>query len=357
MKRALSNGLVLFMLSGVAPLMSAPLSEAELNAAIKESIAKGGGEIVLPPGTIAIEKGLRFENAKNLRILGSPGDVTVLKLPPIAYAITREPAAVGADRILVAKQQGFRPGMTLHIETEGEIDSFTKQPKPYVLAKIKAMEEGVLILEQGLRFPVPAETLIRDPHAPNLIEIREGCDSIHLENLVIDGGRVNGDPPVRTHAQLCGVFVQGRYSYEMGPTGPKPSQISLVNCLVRNCHGRGVALYSAENCEIRGNRFHDLSDEAIDLDHFAVRIRVIDNEIRRAPIGIEMNDASDCLIEGNRVYDCRGALHLWQFCKLPGLNEGNRIVRNRFEGFRGKAIQIQEHLTKNTVEENVALGQ
>jgi hypothetical protein len=81
MKRALSNGLVLFMLSGVAPLMSAPLSEAELNAAIKESIAKGGGEIVLPPGTIAIEKGLRFENAKNLRILGSPGDVTVLKLP------------------------------------------------------------------------------------------------------------------------------------------------------------------------------------------------------------------------------------------------------------------------------------
>jgi parallel beta-helix repeat protein len=247
--------------------------------------------------------------------------------------------------------------MTLHIETEGEIDSFTKQPKPYVLAKIKAMEEGVLILEQGLRFPVPAETLIRDPHAPNLIEIREGCDSIHLENLVIDGGRVNGDPPVRTHAQLCGVFVQGRYSYEMGPTGPKPSQISLVNCLVRNCHGRGVALYSAENCEIRGNRFHDLSDEAIDLDHFAVRIRVIDNEIRRAPIGIEMNDASDCLIEGNRVYDCRGALHLWQFCKLPGLNEGNRIVRNRFEGFRGKAIQIQEHLTKNTVEENVALGQ
>ena len=338
-------------------LAAAPMSETDLATAIREAVAEGGGRIALPPGVIRIEKGLRLEEVRNLTLTGSPGDATVLQLPPLVYAISDGATAAGATRIAVSKCQGFRPGMKLHIETEGEIDAFTKQPKPYVLAEVKAVEDGGLVLAEGLKFPVPAGTLIRDPDAPNLIEIREGCEGIHLEKLVIDGGRVDGDPPLRAHAQLCGVFVQGKYSYEKGPTGPKPSKIALVNCLVRNCHGRGIALYSAEDCEILGNRFHDLSDEAIDLDHFAVRIRVVDNEIRRAPIGIEMNDASDCLIEGNRVHDCRSALHLWQFCKLPGLNEGNRIVGNRFEGFRGKAIQIQEHLTKNTVERNVAMGE
>lgn len=357
MRRNVLIPLLLIVLPWRGESAAAPMTESDLGAAIRDTVAKGGGRIVLPPGMIRIEKGLRLEEVRNLTLTGSPGDATILQLPPLVYAISKGATTVGAERISVSKMQGFRPGMQLHIETDGEIDAFTKQPKPYVLGKVKAVEDGKLVLAGGLKFPVPAGTLIRDPDAPNLIEIRGGCGGIRLENLVLDGGRVAGDPSVRAHAQLCGVFVQGPYSYEKGATGPKPSGIALVNSLVRNCHGRGIALYSAEDCEIRGNRFFDLSDEAIDLDHFAVRVRVTGNDIRRAFIGIEMNDASDCVIEDNRVQDCRTVLHLWQFCKLPGLNEGNRIVRNRFEGFRGKAIQIQEHLKNNTVGENVAVGE
>lgn len=357
MRRYALTFLLPVLLSGSDDTAAAPMTETDLGVAIRDAVAKGGGRIVLPPGVIRIEKGLRLEEVRNLTLKGSPGDATILQLPPLVYAISEGATEAGAERIAVSKMQGFRPGMRLHIEADGEIDAFTKQPKPYVLAKVKAVEDRGIVLAEELKYLVPAGTLIRDPDAPNLIEIRGGCEGIRLENLVIDGGRVAGDPPLRAHAQLCGVFVQGPYSYEKGPTGPKPSGVALVNSLVRNCHGRGIALYSAEDCEIRGNRFFDLSDEAIDLDHFAVRVSVIGNDIRRAFIGIEMNDASDCVIEDNRVQECRIALHLWQFCKLPGLNEGNRIVRNRFEGFRGKAIQIQEHLKNNTVDENVAVGE
>jgi parallel beta-helix repeat protein len=357
MRRKALIPLLLLLLPYRGESAAAPMTESELGAAIRETLAKCGGRILLPPGMIRIEKGPRFEEVGNLTLTGSPGDATILQLPPLAYAISEWATPAGAERIAVSKMQCFRPGMHLHIEAEGEIDAFTKEPKPYFLAKIEAVEDAGIVLDEGLKFPVPAGTLIRDPDAPNVVEIRRGCKGIRLENLVIDGGRVAGDPPLRAHAQLCGVFVQGSYSYEKGPTGPKPSRVALVDSLVRNCHGRGIALYSAEDCEIRGNRFHDLSDEAIDLDHFTVRVRVTGNKVRRAHIGIEMNDASDCVIEDNRVHDCRTALHLWQFCKLPGLNEGNHIVRNRFEGFRGKAIQIQEHLTGNTVGENFVLGE
>ncbi|MEQ1843428.1 MAG: right-handed parallel beta-helix repeat-containing protein, partial [Verrucomicrobiales bacterium] len=344
-------------LAGMGLVAADPLSEADLHATIRNAVARGGDEIALPPGIIRIEKGLRLKDVKNLTLTGSPGDTTILQLPPLVYAISESATLVGADRIAVTKLQGFGPGMRLHLETDGEVDPFTKKPRPYVIARVKTVEEGVLVLTEGLKFPVPTGTLIRDPDAPNLIEIREGCEGIRIENLVLDGGRIAGDPPLRAHVQLCGVLMQGRYSYEKGPTEARPSGLVLVNCLVRNCHGRGVALYSAQDCEIRGNRFFDISDEAIDLDHFTVRVQVVDNEVRHAFIGVEMNDASGCLIEGNRIFNCRTGLHLWQFCKLPGLNEGNRIVRNRFEGFRGKAIQIQEHLTRNTVAENFVVGE
>jgi Right handed beta helix region len=240
----------------------------------------------------------------------------------------------------------------LHIEADGEIDSFTKKPKPYVLAVVKAIEGNTILLKQPLKFPVPAKAFIRHADAPNLIEVRGASEGVRIEKLTLDGGRIDADPPVRGHAQLCGVFAAGPYSYEKGPTGPRVKDIAVARCIIRNCHGRGVALYSAEAPTVEDCTIMDTTDEAIDLDHFTIKAVVRHNHIARSLIGVELNDANDCIVSANEFRHCKTGINLWRWCKQPGLNEGNRIENNLFEDTAGNAIQIATGTARNSVIEN-----
>ncbi len=341
--------LVLFF----AVLQSArALPEAELQRFIDEAIKAGGGEVVIPPGVHLIERGLIVKDAKKLRIVGLDAENTVLQLPPVAYALAAGATAAGATTLPVKSQRGFKPGMRLKIEADGEFDSFTKKPRPYHLAIVKAVEKETIQLESALKFPVPDSTMIRHEDAPNLIEIRGASEDVLLEKLTLDGGRVEGDPPIRGHAQLCAVFASGAYSYEKGPTGPKVKKLGISRCFIQNCHGRGIALYSVEGAEIDGCTIRDTSDEAIDFDHFTVKSIATHNHIARSLIGVELNDATDCLVAGNEFLECGTGINLWRWCKLPGLNEGNLIVQNVFERTLGNAVQIATGTKSNTVAQN-----
>ncbi|MDB6004707.1 MAG: hypothetical protein JWR15_1694, partial [Prosthecobacter sp.] len=44
--------------------------------------------------------------------------------------------------------------------------------------------------------------------------------------------------------------------------------------------------------------------------------------------------------------------NLWRWCKLPGLNEGNMIVKNLFDHMQGNAVQIATGTKGNTVAQN-----
>lgn len=336
----------------LASLQSAQaLPEAEIQRYIDEAIKAGGGEVVIPPGVHLIEHGLRVKDAKKLRIIGLDAEDTILKLPPVAYALaTAVPA--GATAIPVKAQRGFKPGMRLKIEADSEIDSFTKKPKPYHLAIVKAVDQAAIQLDTPLKFPVPDGTMIRHEDAPNLIEVRGDSEDIRIEKLTLDGGRTEGDPPLRGHAQLCAVFATGKYSYEKGPTGPKVKKLAISRCFIQNCHGRGVALYSVEAAEIDGCTIRDTADEAIDFDHFTVKSVATHNHIARSLIGVELNDANDCLVAGNEFRDCGTGINLWRWCKHPGLNEGNLIVQNVFDHMHGNAIQIATGTKANTVAQN-----
>lgn len=348
-----STLLVLFF----AALQSArALPEAELQRYIDEAIQAGGGEVVIPPGVHLIEHGLRVKDAKKLRIIGLDAEETVLKLPPVAYALAAGATPTGATTIPVKSQRGFKPGMRLKIEADGELDSFTQKPKPYHLALVKTVENEAIQLEAPLKFPIPAGTLIRHEDAPNLIEIRGASEDVRIEKLTLDGGRVAGDPPIRGHAQLCAVFASGAYSYEKGPTGPQVKKLSISRCFIQNCHGRGIALYSVEGAEIDDCTIRDTSDEAIDFDHFTVKSIATHNHIARCHIGVELNDANDCLVAGNEFRECGTGINLWRWCKLPGLNEGNLIVRNVFERMQGNGVQIATGTKGNTVAQNEISG-
>ena len=342
--------LLVLIFAALQPARALP--EAELQRYIDEAIKAGGGEVVIPPGVHFIEHGLMVKDAKKLRIVGLDAEDTVLKLPPAAYALAAGTTAAEATMIPVKTQRGFKPGMRLKIEADGELDSFTRKPKPFHVATVKAVEKDAIQLEAALKFPVPDGTMIRHEDAPNLIEIRGASEEVRIEKLTLDGGRVEGDPPIRGHTQLCAVFASGAYSYEKGPTGPRVKKLSVSRCFIQNCHGRGIALYSVESAEIDDCTIRDTSDEAIDFDHFTVKSIATHNHVARCLIGVELNDATDCLVAGNEFRECGTGIHLWRWCKQPGLNEGNLIVQNVFERMLGNGVQIATGTKGNTVAQN-----
>jgi Right handed beta helix region len=323
------------------------LTEPELQTFIDEAIRSGGGEVMVPPGVHEIRKGLILKDAKKVRLVGYDNERSILRLPPLAYAQVDAAAKPGDQRLSIKSMNGITVGMQIQIEADGDQDSFTHKPKPYQLATIAAVEPAALLLTAALRQPVPAGTLARDAQAPNLIELRGACESITIDKLCLDGGRKPSDPPVRGHAQLCGVFAQSPYSYEKGPSGPLIKGLTVSRCIIQHCHGRGIALYAVDSAIIADCTIMDTTDEAIDLDHFTIKSIVRHNHIARSLVGVELNDANDCLISANEIRDCKTGIHMWQWSPQPNLNQGNRIVDNLIESIPAQAIQIQSGLKNN----------
>ncbi|MES2595460.1 MAG: right-handed parallel beta-helix repeat-containing protein [Verrucomicrobiota bacterium] len=323
---------------------------------IDEAIKAGGGVVSVPPGEHELPLGLLIKDAKKLALRGLEKERCILKLPRLAYAECAGAAVKGAAEIPVRAARGWKAGMRLHIEADGELDSFTKKPKPFVIAHIREVKEGVLMLKEALVFPVPEGAVIRDADAPNLIEIRGACEDLEIANLTLDGGRTADDSPVQGHAQLCAVFASGAYDYEKGPTGPKPKGVVVRDCIIQNCFGRGVAFYSVEKPEVLRCSFRDGCDEAVDFDHFTTGGKAIGNQIARCRIAFEMNDVNECLVEGNEARDCSIGVSLWRWCKQPGLNEANVIRNNSFVNTTGNAFQIGTGTARNLFEANEVDG-
>ena len=330
------------------------LTADELQNFINEAIkSEKGSEVVIPPGRHVLDHSLVIQNAKKLHLAGLDAEQTILQLPPLAFAELSEPAKAGDVLLRVRRHQSFKPGMRLHLEADAAVDDFTKKPKPYHLATLSKIEGNTLHLVKPLDFTAPAGTLIRDPDAANIFEIRGTTSEVRISKLTLDGGRVAGDPPVRGHVQLCGILAQGLYSYEKGPTGPLIKNLHIERCFIQNCHGRGIALYACEEALIENCTIRDTSDEAIDFDHFTTGSIARHNHIARSLVGVELNDASACRIEQNDFLACQTGINLWRWCKQPGLNETNIISGNQFEQTRGNAIQIASGTAENTVTGNV----
>jgi hypothetical protein len=330
------------------------LTADELQSFINDAVkSEKGSEVVIPPGRHVLDHSLVINSAKKLHIAGLDAEQTILQLPPLAFAELSEPAKAGDVLLRVKRHQSFKPGMRLHLEADGAVDTFTQKPKPYHLATMAKIEGNTLHLVKPLDFPAPAGTLIRDPDAANVFEIRGPTSEVRISKLTLDGGRVAGDPPVRGHVQLCGILAQGPYSYEKGPTGPLIKNLHIERCFIQNCHGRGIALYACEEALIENCTIRDTSDEAIDFDHFTTSSIARHNHIARSLVGVELNDATACLVEQNDFLACQTGINLWRWCKQPGLNETNVISGNQFEQTRGNAIQIASGTAKNTVTSNV----
>jgi hypothetical protein len=160
------------------------------------------------------------------------------------------------------------------------------------------------------------------------------------------------------HHLRSAIWFSARYSYDEGPIAPPSSNIAVRHCTIMNCYGRAVAFYHTTDSEVVGCRISAINDEAIDFDHFALRCRAIGNWIDGATIGLELNDASHCVVRHNTIQRVRIGAKIWWYSKFDpeGLNEHNVIEHNTIGPVEEKAIFIGRNCHNNRVAHNFLSG-
>ncbi|MCX7010904.1 MAG: right-handed parallel beta-helix repeat-containing protein [Kiritimatiellaeota bacterium] len=325
-----------------------------IQAAINQVLKQGGGEIVIDKGEYVIGASLKITAATNLTIRGKPG--AVLRLPPLPYAQSLEAAVAGATLLHVDRAASFQPGTPLHFDAPGKVHPFTGKPVPCFTAALARVDGDHLILAAPLEFPAPAGTrLYREDH-PNIFKITGACDNLTLTQLTLDGGKRADDPKISGHIVGCGVLAEGPFTYERGPTGAPVRRLTIRDCVIQHCYGRGVAFYAVTDSTVERCIIEDTVDEAIDFDHFATGCRALSNTIRGSTEGMELNDSSDCLVQSNRFESCDIGINLWRWCHQPDLDVRNRILDNQFNNTHGSALLIQANTASNTISGNVISG-
>ncbi|MBI5820503.1 MAG: right-handed parallel beta-helix repeat-containing protein [Verrucomicrobia bacterium] len=329
-------------------------NEQPIQAAIDDARRQGGGEIVIGAGEYLIRSSLRIAGATNLTIRGKPG--AILRLPPMPNALIVEAAAIGAGALSVDNVAGFTNGMRLHFCAPGKTNRFTGKPDPYFIARLARVESDRLVLAEPLAFAAPAKTRLYPEAEPNIFHVTKSSAGIVIEGLTLEGGRRASDPKISGHVVRCGVLAEGGYGYEIGPIGLPVRGLVVRRCIIRQCFGRGVAMYAVadgvvEDCVIEGT-----VDEAIDLDHFATGCRATGNRVARCRVGVELNDANDCLVRSNRFEACDAGINLWRWCRQPELNVRNRILDNQFLDTSRSAVAIQTGTASNVISGNRIRG-
>ncbi|MBI5687745.1 MAG: right-handed parallel beta-helix repeat-containing protein [Verrucomicrobia bacterium] len=325
-----------------------------IQAAIDQAAKQGGGEVIIAKGDYLIGTSLKIGAATNLTIRGQSG--TVLRLPPLPHAQSVEAALAGATSLRVDRVEGFTMGMQLHFVAPGKVHPFTGKPAPYFLATVARVEPGRLEFKAPLEFPAPAGTRLYREKAPNIFRIQGSAANIVIERLTLNGGRRADDPKLSGHVIGCGVLAEGPYSYERGPIGPPVQRLVVRDCVIRCCYGRGVAMYSVTEGVVERCTIEETVDEAIDFDHFAVGCRAVGNTVTGCRVGVEMNDANNCLVRGNRFESCDAGINLWRWCRQPELNVRNQVLENQFLNTRGSAILIRPNSASNDISGNIVRG-
>ncbi len=280
-------------------------------------------------------------------------DETVLRLPsPTRVA---EAAPEGQDFVLVEKTSSFAPHTQVQIVPAGQKQSQSGEKPQRPRLTVRQVLPGKLRFAEPLPCDVPAGSGVGYRH--NLLEIRGSRKDIRIERLTLDGGRKAG-LNMPGHMERCAVVAVGPYSYQRGPTAPPVENLEIRDCRIRNCYGRGVAMYSVVRSKVTGCTVEDVADEAVDLDHFCYHCEVTGNTIRRGVVGVTLNDASYCLVAQNRIEDCGRGVNVWwwHMCPQTDIDVENVIRDNRIVGSRGPAVSIGKRCFRNRVVGNRVEG-
>ena len=286
------------------------------------ALGADGGIVTLKPGTYLIRS--KITPRGGITISGS--SETTLKLP--SPVLTTAEAAKGATSIAAADTSEFAPGTVIRILPPRGAETFPDSEEKQLKMTVSQVDPDSIVLEEPLTCAIPENSRVGYPN--NVFEIRTPEKGVTIENLVIDGGRI-ADIPMPGHVGRCGLLAHGSYSYEGGPTGPPIEELRVVNCHIRNCYGRAVAMYQVVKSEVRGCLIEDIADEAIDFDHFVYHSRAVGNEVRNAVTGVTITDGSYCIVEHNRFTDSGEGVTIWwwHMCPQEDIDIEN-VIRHNF---------------------------
>ncbi len=321
-----------------------------LVAALDALRAQGGGDLILAAGTYEIGAELSLDGLADARILGR-GEV-VLRLAPARWTRTAREAKRGDSVLFVGRGDVFTPGIRIEIQganRESRTPDGRPHRIPYVKGTIREVHADRIVLAEPLGADIATDAAVLNPM--NVFDGRRDISGLTIQGLVLDLNRDAWPIAPLDHSCHSGFFFHGPYSYEQGPAGPQLEGIRIIGCTVRNAHHRGIAFYSACHSGVYDCRIENTGAEGIDFDHFVCHCAAVGNTLANCQ-NIELNDASECLVANNLLRDCRGGIKIWQWCQLPGLNERNLILNNRFEGCPPPLIALRAGADQNTVAGN-----
>lgn len=335
-------------------------AEADIQTAIVKLGKQGGGRIEISPGSYELRRGLRFQNTSGVTLVGRPG--TRLVLAPEIVATAAQDAAKGAKLVMLESVAGLLPGMHCEVQAPGhsyETPEGKKMVCAYFGLSIAAVDGNRLTTTGPLAYPVPKGAKII--HVYNAISIGGHSAALGFQGLEIDLARDRWPVAPINHTEHCAIFAGAAFDYKKGPLGPPIEKITVRDCVLRGAHHRGVAWYGVVRSEVTGCQVENTGAEGIDIDHFCFFCRIKNNTVRRAPVGIELNDPSDCLVENNRIEDCQRGLNLWRWCDGAHLNvrnvfRGNQVLRCKSFGIFCGPKTSQSDVAENLVDGSGAKG-
>ncbi len=327
-------------------------------AVIRRALAKlksrGGGTLLLRPGTYILHQAIELSGVHDIAIIGGPG--VILKAAPSRLVPLAKAAERGARRIVVRDGSSFRRGARIEIRSPGRTvvsPAGVRYTVPYIMARVKRCEGNTLELTAPLPYAAPAGVEVSSVY--NGLVISAPASDITIYGITIDMNRSQWPKPPLNHTYHCAVFAHGRYSYSKGPTGPAVERLRLVRCTIRNAHQRGVAFYSVRHSGVYDCRIENTGAEGIDFDHFTYYCEAVNNRLRNVH-NLELNDASWCLAANNRIEAAAAGIVVWQWCKLPALNVGNLILGNAVIDPRGDGISCGTGADGNMISGNLIRG-
>lgn len=318
-----------------------------LRAALDALRRQGGGDAILAAGTYEVGAQLSLDGLSGARIIAR-GEV-VLRLAPGRWTRTTRAAGRGDTALFVRQGDVFSPGLRIEIQganRESQTPDGRPHRIPYVNGTVREVQPDRIVLAEPLGADIAADAAVL--HPMNIFDGRRDIRGLTIQGLVLDLNRDAWPVAPLDHSSHSGIFLHGPYSYEKGPTGPRLEGIRIIGCTVRGAHHRGIAFYSACHSGVYDCRIENTAAEGIDSDHFARHCAAVGNTLVGCQ-NIEINDASECLVANNLLRGCRAGIVVWQWCQLPGLNERNLILRNRFEDCPPPVIVLKEGADHNTV--------
>ncbi|MDX9980626.1 MAG: right-handed parallel beta-helix repeat-containing protein [Lentisphaeria bacterium] len=351
MKRRLALLCLLPLLAAARPVIVLAPGEGDNAPAIKAALAslrqEKGGDLILTEGTYWIGAELSLDGLVDARIVGQ-GEVT-LRLMPQRWTRTTREAKQGDTELFLRHPEVFAPGLIVEIQGTTR-ETFTPDGKPHRIPYLNHTVREVLPDRIVLTKPLATDIATDAPvlHPMNLFDGRRDIRNVTIQGLVLDLNRESWPVAPLNHSHHSGIFLHGPYSYEKGPVGPPLEGIRIIGCTVRNAHHRGIAFYCARDSAVYGCHLENTGAEGIDFDHFVSRCTAVGNTLVNCQ-NLELNDASDCLVADNLLRDCRAGIVVWQWCQLPGLNERNFILGNRFENCPPPLVALRQRADGNTV--------